>query len=163
MPVTANVTEDQSTGDPKIDLDYDPDNGSPEDDGKIAKIEINIYDENGNLMDPSPITIEAPNKSIELPFSEYGYPSGKYAIEITAYDRHGKVLYNSYIMYYVYDAATPTPIPVPDAGSPDTGGLFQGSNIARGDLLVTGLLIFLALSLGGVIFILRRDKKSQKK
>ena len=162
IPITAELVENKDTGDPTIVLEYDPDNGTPEDDGKVSKIEINIYDENGNLVKPSPIIVYAPTKEVILPFSEYGIPSGKYRIELKAFDRHDNELYKAHWLYYDYST-----IPVPDtsgddAKTPDTGEILHGMNISRSDYLLTGLMIFLIVGVGGAVFIVRRDRKSKK-
>ena len=164
VPVTADITEDEETGDTTIILDYDPDTGAPEDDGKVAKIEINIYDEDGNLVKPSPIIVNAPTKEIVIPFADYNLPSGKYRIELTAYDRHNNILYRRISFYYVYNA-----LPVPGTGGddedtkvPDTGEILHGLNISRSDYLLTGLIIFLIVGVGGAVFIVKREQKSKK-
>ncbi|MBR3236221.1 hypothetical protein IKF92_00865 [Candidatus Saccharibacteria bacterium] len=166
IPVKAEVVEDEKSGDVTVELDYDPDTGSPEDEGKVKEIGINIYDEDGNLMEPSPIIVEAPADSVDLPFGDYNYPSGKYTIEVIARDRDGNVLYE--IMRFDYDYKA---IPVPhsggddggkSAGSPDTGGLFKGLNISRSDYLITGLTIFLIVGIGSTIYIVKRDQKTKK-
>ncbi len=162
VPVEASITEDGDTGDPIVDLDYDPDEGGPEDDGKIKEIKITILDEKGNPIEISPIIVQAPTKEVKMPFDELGLPSGKYTIEIEAYDRHGNSLYKkiSYVYYY-------KTIPVPGTGgddtkTPDTGGLLGSLNVSKSDYLTTGLMIFAIVGIGGTIYIIKHDKKTRK-
>lgn len=166
IAVVAETAEDEKTGDPVLKLDYEPDDGTPEGEGKVSTIVINIYDEDGNLIKPSPITVTAPDKEVVLPFSDYDLASGKYKIVIEAYDRNDNLLYRTVTLYCNYKT---TPVPDTDddgkkeeAKVPDTGGLFQNSNISNSDYLVTGLLIFLIVGVGGAVFIVKRDRKARK-
>lgn len=129
------------------DLHYDTTNPD------IKTIGIKIYDENGNLVNIiSPITVNSPDTRVELPFSENDLATGKYKIEITAYDATGVALYKPYVTYYYYE----------NIPTPNTGGLFKGLNISRTDYLVTGLLIFLSVAVLGIIFIVRgRNNKKR--
>ncbi|MBR2725090.1 hypothetical protein IKF28_01455 [Candidatus Saccharibacteria bacterium] len=166
VPVVAEVVDDEKTGEPSIVLDYEPDDGTPEGDGKVSTIKINIFDASGKLVKPSPIMVKAPTKTVDLDFSKYGLAAGKYKIEVTAYDRHGNELYQMMSLYYNYST-----IPVPDTGgddnkntgSPDTGGLFHGLNISRSDYLLTGLITFLIVGVSGAVFIIKRGQKSKKR
>ena len=130
-----------------LDLQYDTENEN------INTIGINIYDENGNLVNVlSPITVNAPDMRVELPFAENNLPTGNYRIEITAYNAEGEALYKPYITYYYYEM-----IPVPN-----TGALFSNLNISRTDYLVTGLIIFFLAAILGIVFIVKgRSNKSR--
>lgn len=130
-----------------LDLQYDTENEN------INTIGINIYDENGNLVNVlSPITVNAPDMRVELPFAENNLPTGNYRIEITAYNAEGEALYKPYITYYYYEM-----IPVPN-----TGALFSNLNISRTDYLVTGLIIFFLAAILGIMFIAKgRSNKSR--
>ena len=130
-----------------LDLQYDTENKN------INTIGINIYDENGNLINVlSPITVNAPDMRVELPFAENNLPTGNYRIEITAYNAEGEALYKPYITYYYYEM-----IPVPN-----TGALFSNLNISRTDYLVTGLIIFFLAAILGIVFIVKgRSNKSR--
>ncbi len=141
-PVVAESREDEDTGLIYVDLEYEGDDGTGT--GEVAKIEINVYDEDGNLVTPlSPITVTPPETSVEIPFSDYDLPSGTYKIEVVAYDDEDNELYRAYTLYIVYEA-----IPVPD-----TGALFKNLNIAQADYLITGLIAFFAFGLFGIFFI----------
>ena len=125
-PVVGEANE-ADDGKVYLDLQYDTENEN------INTIGINIYDENGNLVNVlSPITVNTPDMRVELPFAENNLPTGNYRIEITAYNAKGEALYKPYITYYYYEM-----IPVPN-----TGALFSNLNISRTDYLVTGLIIF---------------------
>lgn len=130
-----------------LDLQYDTENEN------INTIGINIYDENGNLVNVlSPITVNTPDMRVELPFAENNLPTGNCRIEITAYNAEGEALYKPYITYYYYEM-----IPVPN-----TGALFSNLNISRTDYLVTGLIIFFLAAILGIVFIVKgRSNKSR--
>lgn len=152
FPVTGEAAEDENDGLIYLDLEYDKENED------IDTIGINVYDENGNLVTAmSPIKVKAPGDRVELPFSEKDMASGRYRLEITAYNAAGEALYNPYVTYVNYEA-----IPVPD-----TGGLFMNLNISRTDYLITGLLIFFPVAIFGLVFIARgqghRVKASAKR
>lgn len=145
-PVVGEANE-ADDGKVYLDLQYDTENEN------INTIGINIYDENGNLVNVlSPITVNAPDMRIELPFAENNLPTGNYRIEITAYNAEGEALYKPYITYYYYEM-----IPVPN-----TGALFSNLNISRTDYLVTGLIIFFLAAILGIVFIVKgRSNKSR--
>lgn len=145
-PVIGEASE-ADDGKVYLDLQYDTENEN------INTIEINIYDENGNLVNVlSPITVNAPDMRVELPFAENNLPTGNYRIEITAYNAEGEALYKPYITYYYYEM-----IPVPN-----TGALFSNLNISRTDYLVTGLIIFFLAAILGIVFIVKgRSNKSR--
>ena len=151
-PVYAEATEDEDTGNYIVDLDYDADDGT-EDGGEVASIVINVYDENGNLVDElSPITVTPPTTSIELPFADLGLPSGTYTVVVAAYDANGEKLYKDYVFTIKYEA-----IEVPNTA--DTGRFLQNLNISKADYLITGLMIFFLVAVAGVVFITRSEKK----
>ena len=156
-PVIAAVDKDAETGLTYLNLDYEPyEEGGP---GKVSKLEINIYDENGKLMTPiSPIVVYAPNTRVEIPFEEYELESGKYRLEITAFNPDNEDLYTPYNTSTDYNA-----IPVPDAGTPDTGGLFGSLNISKIDYLATGLLIFSVVGISAFVFIVKRSHRNNKR
>ncbi|MBQ3348447.1 hypothetical protein IJG90_02950 [Candidatus Saccharibacteria bacterium] len=54
-------------------------------------------------------------------------------------------------------------IPVPDAGAPDTGGLFQNLNISKEDYLITGLIVFFVLGIVGFGVVMRKDHATTRK
>ncbi len=154
-PVYGEATENED-GNINLGLEYDPDDETGSGDGEVANIIVKVYDEEGNLVTPlSPVTVTPPTTSIELPFSDYDLPSGTYTIEITAYDRDGNELYKAYLTYVIYESKT---IPVPD-----TGELFKNLNISRVDYLITGLIIFSLVGVGGAIFINKRSKRTTKR
>lgn len=145
-PVVGEANE-ADDGKVYLDLQYDTENEN------INTIGINIYDENGNLVNVlSPITVNTPDMRVELPFAENNLPTGNYRIEITAYNAEGEALYKPYVTYYYYEM-----IPVPN-----TGALFSNLNISRTDYLVTGLIIFFLAAILGIVFIVKgRSNKSR--
>ena len=164
IPVAGTATSEEGTGDPIIDLDYVPGDGV--DPNGVETIIINVYDDEGNLIDElSGIVVNKDTGEITLPFGESGLPDGSYTIELIALNADGDELYKPYIIEFNYTAGGEEPV-VPDSGGtdvPDTGGLFGGLNISKTDYLVTGLLIFFTAGIGGVIFIVKRNQKSSKR
>ena len=170
IPVIAEVVTDSETGNPHANLDYLPDDGTETSVGNVASLTLNVYDKDGNLVTPmSPITVTAPTDGTTLPFDQYNLPSGEYTLEVIAHDKNGVNLYKPYYVDFTYQAKEkPNPddeggdeedIVVPDTGAPDTGGLFGNLNVSKADFLITGLIIFFAVGIGGAIFIARRNKK----
>ncbi len=166
IPVTGEVGQNPETGNTYVDLDYEPDNGGDEDNGKPARIEINVYDKDGNKVNPEPIYVDAPTDRVRLPLEEWGIPDGDYDVEITAYGRDGDELYKKYLTGFTYDDS----IVIPDtdgdeeseeAAVPDTGGLLGNLNISKADYLITGLIVFAITGIGGVLFITKKDKKAK--
>ena len=154
IPVTTEIKEDEKTGEISAVLDYD------ETDPSIKKVEINIYDKDGNLIEGiSPIIVDSPTKIVTLPLAEYGLEAGDYIVTTTALGDDGEPLYKDYevdLNYKVIDVPT-----TDDVDVPDTGGLFAGLNISRGDYLITGLVAFFLVGITGLFFIAR--KRSNKK
>ena len=161
VPVTGEASQIKNTGKVKVDLDYDENNED------IEFIEINIYDEKGNLIKPlSPVKVNKPDKSVTLPFDEHNLPSGKYTFEISAIGKDGKPLQPPYITSLDYVAPSDDPdIPVPGTGggdSPNTGGLFSGLNISRADYLITGLIVFLLVGICGIVIVGKKSENKRK-
>lgn len=148
-PVVAEVHENTETGMTVVDLDYLPTSEG----GDVAEVEINIYDENGELVkELSPIKVEPGAKSVELPIEKF--KPGTYRVEVVAKDASGKELYKPYgAGTFKYD---PTKVP-------DTGSFFSNLNISRADYLITGLIAFFAFGLFGICFILKKQKKSSRR
>ena len=166
IPVAGTATPEAETGNPVVDLDFVTGDGV--DPNGVETIIINVYDEDGNLVDElSGIVVDKNTGEITLPFDENGLPDGNYTIELIALNVNGDELYRPYIINYEYTASGEEPV-VPDtggddAGAPDTGGLFGGLNISKTDYLITGLLIFFTAGIGGAIFIVKRNQKSSKR
>ncbi len=156
---SATLDEDEETGKTYVDLEYKPDDGTEAGKGNVAKTVINVYDPDGNIVSElSPITVLAPEKRVEIPFDKYDLKAGTYRIAITAYDRDGKILFNRELKKIVDKE-----IPVPDAGTPDTGGLFKNISISQSDFLITGVIIFFMVGIAGVIVVGKRNKSSKRR
>ena len=132
-----------------VDVYYD---SEAEGEDKVDKIEIRVYDENGNEVSFSPLVVTTPTDRIELPFEEYGLPDGTYTVKVIAYNQDGEQLGAPYIFTVVYKSASTVEVP-------DTGGLLQNTNISKTDYLVAGLITFGLTAIAGVLFILRRERK----
>lgn len=149
VPVAVDIKQDGSKV--SVDLDYDADEGTGGD-GQVAKVIINIYDEKGNPVGPSPITITPPDKNYEFDMSNYGLPSGTYTVSAQAYDINGNKLYKPFERQFYYEARR-TPVP-------DTGGVMGDLNISKTDYIITGLIVFSVVGISGAVFISRHDKKT---
>lgn len=162
LPVYAEEEVDSVTGKHYVNMEYAVDNGETEEGeeltGEVARIIINVYDKDGKLVEAlSPIEVLPPVTKVEIPFAAKELPSGTYTISVSAYGIDGGELYKPYVLTTEYKAAE-----VPDAGAPDTGGLFQNLNISKEDYLVSGLIIFFVL--GIVAFgIVARNKKTDSR
>ena len=139
-----------------LDLYYNGDDGStdPEDTGEVASITVRIYDADGNEVPFSPITVTPFTTRVELPFEEYGLDEGEYTIEVYAYNRDGTLLSAPYTFVVNFEIED-------EVAVPDTGGLFQGTNISKTDYLITGLVAFGLIAIAGVMFIVRSDRKKR--
>jgi hypothetical protein len=154
VPVLADVTQDADSGKTFVDLDYDP--YSEEGPGKVASLEINVYDENGQLVEAlSPIIVNAPNKKVEIPFSAHDIKSGKYRIDIIAYGVEQDELYSPYITSTEYEPN--------DVAVPNTGSLFSTLNASKTDFLITGAGIFIIIGVSSFIYVLKRSKQETKR
>ena len=154
LPVYATITEDEDTGKQYIELDYEADDGTEESDGEVAKIVVNVYDEDGNLVkELSPMTILPPTMKAEISFAGTNLPSGTYTVQVSAYDKDGNLIYKPYEFQFEYEAIA----------VPDTGGLFQNLNISKEDYLITGLLIFFVFGIVGLGIVMRSDKARKRK
>ncbi|MDO5451699.1 MAG: hypothetical protein Q4F56_01265 [Candidatus Saccharibacteria bacterium] len=156
-PVTVTAEQDNNIeGQVNVDLDYDQNNSD------IDKLVINVYDENGNLIEGlSPVEVTPPTTSVPLDFGKYGLESGKYIIAVTAYDTNGNPLYAPYevlVNYTAGEKSAPDIVPVPD-----TGGIFQNANISTTDYLITGIIMFSLVAIAGIMFAMKDNKKTKAK
>lgn len=149
-PVNGELTEDENTGDYTVNLEYEEGDGTSA--GEVGSVIINVLDPDGNTVGPSPIRVEAPGKTASFNLDEYGLASGIYTVEIIAYSRDGEMLYKPIKIGEIDYKAIPVP---------DTGGFFQGLNISKLDYMLTGLIIFSLIGIGGAIFIAKRNKNSR--
>ena len=154
VPVLADVTQDSDSGRTFVNLEYDP--YSEDGPGKVTSLEINVYDENGQLVEAlSPIIVNAPNKKVEIPFSAHDIKSGKYRIDVIAYGVEQDELYNPYITSTEYEPN--------DVAVPNTGSLFSTLNASKTDFLITGAGIFIIIGVSSFIYVLKRSKQETKR
>lgn len=152
-PVSATVKEVTDDGTYDIELHYNPE---AED---IDTVVINVYDENGNLIEAlSPTTVEFPDTEVELPFGKDGLGSGKYTIEVIAMNAEGKPLAAPYI--FVIDYTAPGESGGGVTPAPDTGRFFGALNASSADIILTGVMMFMVVAIVavGVIISSRKDK-----
>ena len=136
-----------------VDLNYNPDSQD------IDKIVLNVYDENGNLVEGlSPVEVTPPTTNVPLDFGKYGLPDGNYTISVTAYDANGNALYEPYTVLVKYSSSAAAPVPVPD-----TGSLLRTNNISNTDYLITGIVIFGLVAIAGVMYAMKNGKKNNTK
>lgn len=95
-----------------------------------------------------------------VPVSMSGRPSGTYIIKVVAKNADGKTIYIPFTITIEYQAAE-----VPDAGAPDTGGLFRNLNISNEDYLTTGLIMFFVLGIValGIVFSGKKSEGGKKR
>lgn len=156
VAVESSASEDSETGSIYVDLEYDTDDPGVSDEERVDTIEINVYDENGDLVEGlSPIKVKAPTDKVEIPFDDpsLDLPSGNYTIVVKAYNSEGEELYKTQLTTVYYEK-----IGVPSTAVPDTGNFFQNLNISRTDYLLTGLGVFTLVGIGGVVFVSRRGR-----
>ena len=154
VPVLADVTQDSDSGRTFVNLEYDP--YSEDGPGKVTSLEINVYDENGQLVEAlSPILVNAPNKKVEIPFSAHDIKSGKYRIDVIAYGVEQDELYSPYVTSTDYEPN--------DVAVPNTGSLFSTLNASKTDFLITGAGIFIIIGISSFIYVLKRSKQGTKR
>ena len=157
----------KTDGDGKVELDIVTETEA------VDTIEINIYDENGNLVrvvkiDRGTGTVYVydadgnlintiPNGYVDgkLVVPMEGLASGDYTFEVTYRDANGNVVGVPFSSKASYTAKA-TPVP-------DTGAFFQNLNISREDFLVTGLLIFFVFGVVAFGIVARNRSTSPKK
>ena len=163
VPVLASAAQDSETGKTYLDLDYNP--YTEGETGKVDSLEINIYDDEGNLVSSiSPILVDAPEKRVELPFGEHDLKSGKYRVEITAFGKGKNELYTPHNTTADYNANLPLDEDESsDIYVPDTGSLLNSLNISKVDYLITGAMFFCIVGVSAFVFILRKSKTDSKK
>lgn len=149
--IDTSGSEGEGSGTVVIDLDYDNDKDTVRDEDRITSIIINIYDADGNLVEEiSPISVNLPDKTVEIPFDDYDIPEGDYTIVIDAMNHEDKDLYKRVILTVHYDGKIVVP---------DTGNFFKNLNIASSDYLITGIGVFLVVGIGGLVLIGKRNKR----
>lgn len=143
VPVVASVSLNQVSGKYEITLEsYGSDVN-----------EVSYYLGNEEIA-----TLTKDNFNQIVSFSMAGRPSGTYTINVVAKSDTGAMIYSPLALTIDYEAAE-----VPNAGTPDTGGLFKNLNISREDYLVTGLILFFVLGVVAFGIVARGHKKSSKK
>ncbi|MBR3329077.1 hypothetical protein IKG29_00910 [Candidatus Saccharibacteria bacterium] len=163
-PVVASLEEESGDDNATLNLYYDDDSE------EIDYFEIIIYDENGDEVARIPaINVTPPIETVILPFADNEVPGGTYYISVIAYNEDDEALFEPFWLTYVYEpksepTPTPTPKPEPDSESdsivvPNTGGLMGGLNISRSDFLITGLIIFFFVGIGGILFTVKGRRK----
>lgn len=123
----------------------------------VEKIEIIVYDKDGNEIFRYDVPVSSiVDNHIELPFDKYGLAEGEYLIAIIPYARNEA---GELVPLISEEEAKRNAIRI-TYGSPevpDTGNFFANLNLSSKDFLLTGLIVFAAVTVGG-IFILRRKE-----
>ena len=160
IAIEAEPSKDEDTGKTYVDLDFDQDQDSLTDDLKIDYVIINVYDEDGNLVDTlSPIMVKPPVGQVEIPFDE-DVPAGTYTLVVQPYNQAGEALFDTVVLTVTFDGKE-ADIVVPDTA--DTGGLFKNLNISRADYLITGIGVFLVVGIGSIIYMNKRGKTNKRR
>ncbi len=159
-PFRASLDEDEANNKTYVDLDYGDNDGTNTD---IDKIIINVYDKDGNIIEElSNIVVIPPTNRVNLPFEKYDLESGDYPIVVTAYDDEGNAIH-SQVLTKTIKKKDDEVIPVPDTNAPDTGGFLKNLNVSKADFLITALLVFFVAAIAAIVFIVRRNKHSNKR
>lgn len=137
-PMTSEIVEDEETGIVSAIFDYN-------DDAAPDKITVTVFGSDG----VTPIyttTVNPPTREVEIPFDDInGIITGNYVVRVVGYDQDGGEIYTKDHSYY-YEA-----IPVPN-----TGSFLRELNVSREDFLITGLVMFFAISVVGVGIIVKK-------
>ncbi|MBR3055988.1 hypothetical protein IKG64_01585 [Candidatus Saccharibacteria bacterium] len=142
-------------GDYTISFKYDTESGLGSATGATILINENVNGVAGNLIKEIPIAA-FPTDSYRLILSNYGLPSGDYIITIRiAYQYNGK----TYYAYYTYNVS----FRVPSREVPNTGSFMGDLNISKTDYLVTGLIVFGIVGVGGFMFVAKKGKKTTRR
>lgn len=160
VAIDASASIDEETNQIYVDLTNNSTEDGVREEDKVEKIIIKIYDENGNEVPGiSPVTINDPTtERVDLDFGKYDLPDGKYTIVAQGYNIDGVGLYRPISMTVWYEE-----ILIPSTGTPDTGGFMQNLNISRVDYLVTGLIVFAILGVGGIVLVAKRGKSTSNR
>ena len=123
---------------------------------RVVKIDretgtVYVYDADGNLLYTIPNGYSG-DGNFSIPFD--GLEDGEYKTVITYKDNNGKIIGNSTTYNITYDDGKAIVVP-------DTGGLFQGLNISREDYLITGLVVFMVISVVAFGIVIRKKKTNK--
>ena len=123
---------------------------------RVVKIDretgtVYVYDADGNLLYTIPNGYSG-DGNFSIPFD--GLEDGEYKTVITYKDANGKIIGNSTTYNITYDDGKAIVVP-------DTGGLFQGLNISREDYLITGLVVFMVISVVAFGIVIRKKKTNK--
>ncbi len=143
LPVIVTVEEDTTTGDYTVTVVSHGDD--------VDSVEVYLE---GVIVG----TLDKDNLDKPVVFSMADKPSGTYTITVVAKDADGNVLYIPLTITINYEA-----IEIPDAGKPDTGGLFKNVEISKEDYLTTGVIIFFILGIVAFGVVAKGKKKNIKK
>lgn len=148
LTVTGDTGTNNNNPNPVIDINVEE---------GVVMVEIIVYDKNGNeiFRFKVPVT-SATTNHIELPFDLYNLPDGEYLVAVIpyAYDENGNLVpliseeeakKNAIKIYYG----------APEV--PNTGDFFSSLNLSEKDFLLTGLIIFAAVTAGGVFFLKKKE------
>ena len=148
--VTYNKKSEPAPSIPNPVIDIDVEEG-------VEQVEIIVSDKDGNEIFRYKVPVSSiVDNHIELPFDKYGLAEGEYLIAIIPYVRNEA---GELVPLISEEEAKQSAIRI-TYGSPevpDTGNFFANLNLSSKDFLLTGLIVFAAVTAGG-IFILRRKE-----
>lgn len=147
-------------GNPIVDPGVDPE------DHRVDHVVAEVEDPDGNPVPNLTTEFEKPFSSKELFFNEHEpcLKTGDYTIKVKEYDAEGNLLHEHDITYH-YEALETCEelLPVPSAGSPNTGQSSADFNVSRVDYLITGIIALALVAVLGIFFVLKRGKKTTHK
>ena len=155
-----------SNGDPIIDIEIN---------SAVEQVLVSVYDKAGKplftddkgneipvVLNRSDIDPATGKITKILPFGEYGAPNGKYTAVVVARNADGNTISmvtidTDYAIIKPVDPEKPTDPDTPD--TPNTGFTIGDLNISQVDYLVTGLIVFGAVSGFALYLVYRKSRR----
>lgn len=155
------VTVDPDTNNPVIDPAVDPNNKH------VDHTHVTITPTGGEGQDPDEDTPPFFENDVQngenwlAPFAENCPKAGWYAIVMEAVDADGNLVGQEETTWYYWAAGDLCGLPVANTGAaaPNTGGLFNGQNIAREDALITGAIVFAVAAGLGMFLVAKKSRR----
>ena len=145
VPATAEAVDPADNGDPKIDIDTDP---------NVKKVVISVVDpETGEkVIDDIEVPADDTDDDVTLPFEDNDVADGDYKIIITSYDEDGNALGEPKVINYAYEQEK-API------VPDTGSFSEHLNVSKTDYLAVSLIAAGFAVIALIVLIVKRSRR----
>ncbi|MBQ9029566.1 hypothetical protein IJ114_02235 [Candidatus Saccharibacteria bacterium] len=125
----------------------------------VEKVEIIVYDKNGKELFrfETPVTSITTNH-IALPFNLYCLGDGDYQIAVIPYirDENGNLVP---LITEEEAKKNATSITYGAPKVPNTGDFFANLNLSQKDFLLTGLIVFTAVTAGGIVLLKKQENR----